>query len=130
MLHDGVFIERQPRHGGQMVQNQGLTALVETERDHTVVLTSLRLAPFSLEQILSLGIKPDAKRVLIAKGTIAPRAAYEPVSAGVIEVDSPGITAADPSHFTYRHRRRPMFPFDPEASYPDEADGTFRAAER
>jgi microcystin degradation protein MlrC len=129
LLHDGIFIERQPRHGGQMVQNQGLTAVVETADEHTVALTSLRLAPFSLEQILSLGIKPEAKRVLIAKGTIAPRAAYEPVSAQVIEVDSPGITAADPSHFNYRYRRRPMFPFEPEASYPEEVAGTFRTAE-
>jgi microcystin degradation protein MlrC len=129
MLHDGIFIERQPRHGGQMVQNQGLTALVETTGNHSVILTSLRLAPFSLEQILSLGVKPEAKRVLIAKGTIAPRAAYEPVSAQVIEVDSPGITAADPSHFKYRHRRRPMFPFESNASYPLEPDGTLRPAE-
>ena len=129
LLHDGMFIERQPRHGGQMVQNQGLTAVVETGRDHTVVLTSLRLAPFSLEQVLSLGIKPETRRVLIAKGTIAPRAAYEPVSAQMIEVDSPGITAADPSHFTYRHRRRPMFPFEPDASYLEQGDETLRAAE-
>ena len=122
LLHDGCFVEEQPRHGGQRVQNQGLTAVVETRRDHTVILTSLRLAPFSLEQILSLGVKPERKRVLIAKGTVAPRAAYEPVSARVVEVDTPGITAADPAHFAYRHRRRPMFPFEPEARYAPERE--------
>jgi microcystin degradation protein MlrC len=117
LLHDGNFVEDEVRHGGQREQNQGLTAVIETSRGQTVVLTSLRLAPFSLEQILSLGIKPRRQRVLIAKGTIAPRAAYEPVSARVQEVDTPGITAANPAHFTYRHRRRPMFPFEPEARY-------------
>ncbi len=116
-LHDGMFIEEEPRHGGSRINQQGLTAVVETRERHTVVLTSLRMAPFSLEQILSLGVKPGRKRVLIAKGAIAPRAAYEPVSAGMLEVDSPGITAANPSRFTYRHRIKPMFPFEPDTHW-------------
>lgn len=116
-LHDGLFVEEEARHGGTRLNQQGLTAVVETRERHTVVLTSLRMAPFSLEQVLSVGVQPQRKRVLIAKGAIAPRAAYEPVSASVMEVDSPGITAANPSHFRYRHRSRPMFPFEPEASW-------------
>ena len=116
-LHDGMFVEEQPRHGGSRINQQGLTAVVETSKRHTVVLTSLRMAPFSLEQILSLGVKPRHKRVLIAKGAIAPRAAYEPVSANMLEVDSPGITAANPSRFTYHHRSQPMFPFEPETHW-------------
>ncbi len=116
-LQDGMFIEEEPRHGGSRINQQGLTAVVETKEHHTVVLTSLRMAPFSLEQILSLGVKPRQKRVLIAKGAIAPRAAYEPVSATMLEVDSPGITAANPSRFSYRHRTQPMFPFEPETHW-------------
>ncbi len=116
-LHDGMFVEEEPRHGGSRINQQGLTAVVETRERHTVVLTSLRMAPFSLEQILSLGVKPQQKRVLIAKGAIAPRAAYEPVSASMLEVDSPGITAANPSRFTYRHRVQPMFPFEPDTDW-------------
>ena len=44
---------------------------VETAEEHTVVLTSRRMAPMSLEQILSLGIKPERKDILIVKGVIA-----------------------------------------------------------
>lgn len=117
VLHDGHFIETRPRHGGRRWNNQGLTAVVETAQEHTIILTSLRMAPFSLEQIRSLGIEPESKTVLIAKGAIAPRAAYEPVSARVIEVDSPGITAPNPARFTYQRRRRPMFPFEPETTW-------------
>lgn len=117
LLHDGFFVERQARHGGRFLNNQGLTAVVETAEQHTVILTSLRMAPFSLEQILSLGIEPEWKRILIAKGAIAPRAAYEPVSVRLIEVDSPGITSANPAHFTYHRRRKPMFPFERDAEY-------------
>ena len=117
LLHDGAFAEFKPRHGGRFWNNQGLTAVVESPEGDTIVLTSLRMAPFSLEQILSLGIKPELKRVLIAKGAVAPRAAYEPVSAQIIEVDTAGITAANPANFDYLYRRKPMFPFERDAVY-------------
>ena len=95
-LHDGAFVEDEPRHGGARFNNQGLTALVETREGHAMVLTSLRMAPMSLEQVLSLGIKPKSYRILVAKGAIAPVAAYEPVSSRMIYVDTPGITSANP----------------------------------
>jgi microcystin degradation protein MlrC len=122
LLHDGHFAELQPRHGGKTCYEQGLTAVVESTEGETIVFTSLRMAPFSLEQILSLGIKPEAKRVLVAKGAIAPRAAYAPVSARLLEVDTPGITAANPAGFHYRYRRRPMYPFEREATYSPAAE--------
>lgn len=113
-LHDGAFVEEEPRHGGARYNNQGLTALVETGEGHAIVLNSLRMAPMSLEQVLSLGIKPKSYRILVAKGAIAPVAAYEPVSSRIVYVDTPGITSANPAHFDYRHRPRPLYPFEPE----------------
>jgi microcystin degradation protein MlrC len=118
LVHDGLFTEESPRHGGKFYNNQGLTAVVETADEHTLVLNSAHITPFSLEQLHSLGIQPARKRVLVAKGAIAPRAAYAPISARVIEADTPGITAANPERFEYRHRLRPMFPFERHASYP------------
>jgi len=44
-LSDGRYIETQVRHGGWMYNDQGITAVVETERQHTIVLTSRRMAP-------------------------------------------------------------------------------------
>jgi len=58
-------------------------------------------------------------RVIVAKGAIAPRAAYEPVSSRLIEVASPEITSPDPEQFHFDHRRRPMFPFERDAEYPE-----------
>ncbi len=127
LLHDGLFAERQVRHGGKLWNNQGLTAVVDTAEGHLVVLNSLPMAPFSLEQVLSLGIKPEQMRVLIAKGAIAPRAAYEPISARVIEVDSPGITSPNPKNFTFKYRRRPMYPFEPETEYLCQEDSLERS---
>ena len=113
-LHDGAFVEEEPRHGGARYNNQGLTAVVETGEGHAIVLNSLRMAPMSLEQVLSLGIKPKSYRILVAKGAIAPVAAYEPVSSRMVYVDTPGITSANPAHFDYRYRPRPLYPFEPE----------------
>ena len=45
------------------------------------------------------------QRILVAKGTVAPRAAYEPVAAKIVEVDSGGVTAVNPARFTYKQIR-------------------------
>jgi microcystin degradation protein MlrC len=117
MLSDGLFTETQVRHGGWGKYDQGVTAVVETEQLHTFILTSLRMAPMSLEQVLSLGIKPENKKILIAKGVVAPRAAYEPIARQVILVDTPGSTSANPECFNYQYRRRPLYPLEAEARY-------------
>ena len=111
LIHDGHFIETQPRHGGQRYHNQGLTAVV-TIGDSLVVLTSQRQTPFSLHQLLSLGIDPTLMRMIVVKAAVAYRAAYEPIAGQIIEVDTPGLTAVNPLHFTYRDIRRPLFPLD------------------
>jgi microcystin degradation protein MlrC len=116
VLSDGHFTETQARDGlGEM--NQGITAVVETKEQHTVVLTSRRMAPLSLEQLLSLGIHPERKRILIVKGVVVPRAAYEPIASRVIVTDTPGVTSDDPRPFQYQRRRVPLFPLEPEAQF-------------
>jgi len=111
LIHDGHFIETEPRHGGQKYHNQGLTAVVAIE-DAFVVLTSKRQTPFSLQQLLSLGINPVEMRIIVVKAAIAYRAAYEPIAGKIIEVDTPGLTAVNPQHFTYQNVRKPLFPLD------------------
>jgi microcystin degradation protein MlrC len=59
--------------------------------------------------LISLGIYPERQRILTAKGAIAPRAAYEPVAARIIEVDTPGLTSVNPARFTFKQARRPLF---------------------
>jgi microcystin degradation protein MlrC len=51
--------------------------------------------------------------MIIAKGVIAPMAAYEPIAkGGFLHVDSPGVTRANMRKLDYLHRRRPLFPFE------------------
>jgi len=111
LIHDGQFIETQPRHGGQRYHDQGLTTVVAVG-DSLVVLTSRRQTPFSLQQLLSLGIDPTEMRMIVVKAAVAYRAAYEPIAGQIIEVDTPGLTAVNPLHFEYHNVRRPLFPLD------------------
>lgn len=111
-LSDGLFHETQVRHGGWTHSDQGVTAVVETAEQHTIVLTSRRMAPFSLEQLISLGVHPERKRILIVKGVVAPRAAYEPIAGEFILAGTPGATADDPRLLPYRRPRRALYPLD------------------
>jgi microcystin degradation protein MlrC len=116
----GVFVETQVRHGGKRVNDQGLAAVVEIPPGNTLVLTSRRMQPVSLEQVLSLGIRPERKRTIVVKGVIAPRAAYEPIAREVILVDTPGVTSANPANFSYQHCRPNLFPLDRDTAYHPE----------
>ena len=112
LIHDGYYEETEPRHGGQRYQDQGVTAVVEIETKNLIVLTSKRQVPFSLHQLLSLGIDPRQMKHIVVKAAIAYRAAYEPIAGKIIEVDTPGLTAVNPLHFTYQNVRQPIFPLD------------------
>jgi microcystin degradation protein MlrC len=111
-LHDGTWVEDQPRHGGLRFNDQGPTAVIAIDGPSTLVLNSLRTPPFSLGQLTSLGIVPMRQSVLVVKAAVAYKAAYGPIAGQVIEVDTPGLTAIDPARFIFQHIHRPMFPLD------------------
>lgn len=109
---DGEFEESSPRHGGQIRYRMGRTAVVETAMGGVIMLTSQRVMPFSLQQLISHGVDPTGFDAIVAKGVNAPLAAYAPVCPTIIQVDTPGVTQADMTRFQYRHRRQPLFPFE------------------
>lgn len=113
-MHDGKFRESLPRHGGITDFDQGRTAVCETESGLTIMLTSKRMVPFSLQQLDSCGINAHRFRILVAKGVNAPLAAYMQVCDRFIRVNTMGSTCADLSRLQYSHRRRPMFPMEPQ----------------
>lgn len=116
-LFDGKFVETQVRHGGFTHCDQGPTALVRDAGGLTVMLTSHRMPPFSLQQLLSCGVDPARFQMLVAKGVNAPVAAYREVCPHFIRVNTPGCTTADLSQLDFRFRRRPLFPLEPQAAF-------------
>jgi microcystin degradation protein MlrC len=111
-FYDGRFSESQPRHGGRTHYDMGPTAIVELEEGLTVMLTSRRVAPFSLEQLTSCNIDPRKFQFIVAKGVHAPVAAYAPVCPTLLRVNTPGVTTADMTRLAYHNRRKPLFPFE------------------
>jgi microcystin degradation protein MlrC len=113
-LHEGDYIETEIRHGGGRYHGLGHSAVIRVvgstpDLENLLLVTTRRTSPNSIHQIVSCGIYPERQRILVAKGTIAPRAAYEPVAAKIIPVDSPGSTAVNPARFDYRHLRPGMW---------------------
>ena len=111
-VYDGKFTEPQPRHGGFTQCDQGRTVVVRNDAGLTVMLTSRRMPPFSLQQLISCNLDPATFHILVAKGVNAPVAAYAPVCQHLIRVNTPGCTTADMTTLNFRHRRRPLFPFE------------------
>jgi len=114
-VSDGRFTEREPRHGGATSFDQGPTAVLEHDRGLTIMVTSRRMAPFSLQQIRHAGLDPASFRLLVAKGVHAPVAAYGEVCRHFVRVNTPGVTTADLGQLAYHRRRRPLHPFERNA---------------
>jgi microcystin degradation protein MlrC len=116
-LHHGRFREPMPRHGGITDFDQGRTAICETDTGLTLMLTSRRMVPFSLQQLYSCDVDPNDFQILVAKGVNAPLAAYRVVCDEYIRVNTMGCTCADLARLTFKHRRRPMFPMEPQTTF-------------
>ncbi len=109
-LHCGIYRNIGDMRDG-VHEDQGRTAVIETSRI-LVVLTERRMPMWNLEQLRSLGIEPTRLHIVVVKAAIAYRAAYAPIAASIIEVDTPGLTTADVRRFLYKRLERPIFPLD------------------
>ncbi len=110
---DGRFEETEARHGGYSRFDQGPTAVLQGTQGLSVEVTSRRMAPLSLQQVLSAGLRPEDFAAVILKGVHAPVAAWRPVCSRLIRVNTDGVTTADLGRLQFAARRCPMFPFEP-----------------
>ncbi|NBT03011.1 MAG: M81 family peptidase [Proteobacteria bacterium] len=116
-ITDGVFEDWRPTHGGQRFFDGGATGVLELAGGVTLVLTSHRIGNTSIEQMYSCGVRPELKQIIVAKGVVSPRPAYQPIASEVILANTAGVTSADLNSFVFAHRRQPLFPFEREVSY-------------
>ena len=116
-ITDGQYEELGPSHGGFRFYNSGVTARLDTDGGQTLVLTSARAGNTVRAQMYHIGIIPERYRIVVAKGVVSPRPAYQPIAGKVILVNTPGVTTADMSTFTYHHRRIPLYPMELDATY-------------
>jgi microcystin degradation protein MlrC len=77
-----------------------------------IVLTERKTPPFDLAQLRGVGVIPEYQKMIVVKSAVAYRAAYLPIAAGVVEMDTAGLCSANLSRFPYHRLRRPIFPLD------------------
>jgi microcystin degradation protein MlrC len=114
-LSDGVFeCELADNHFASFYGNtirMGRTAWLHVGGVN-IVLTERKTPPFDLAQLRGVGVIPEQQKLIAVKSAVAYRAAYLPIAAGVVEMDTAGLCSANLSRFPYRRLRRPIFPLD------------------
>ncbi len=87
----------------------------------TILLTSLKTAPFDLGQLRSQGIEPADFAVIGVKAAVAHKRAYDRISQHSHYVDTPGPCTSNLASLPWQQLRRPIYPFDsitnPEIRY-------------
>lgn len=78
----------------------------------TLLITSLKTAPFDLGQWRSQNIEPADFDVIVVKAAVAHRRAYDRISNRSLTVDTPGPCSSNIRQLPYRKLLRPIFPLD------------------
>ena len=114
-LSDGVFeLELKDNHFAAFYGDKvdmGRCAWLRV-RGVNILLTERKTPPMDLAQLRHIGIIPEAQRMIVVKSAVAYRAAYLPIAAGIIEMDTAGLCSANLARFEYQRVLRPIFPLD------------------
>ena len=113
-LNVGRYLETEIRHVGRRYWDMGNTAVIQVEgstldEPNLLLITTKPAMPNSAHIFISNGVYVERQKILVVKGAIAPRAAYEPFASKLISVDSPGATAINPEWFKYYNIREGLF---------------------
>jgi microcystin degradation protein MlrC len=111
-ITDGEFVVTGPMATGTRVR-MGRTAVLDTG-PMQIVISERRSEPFDLGVFTHCGIDPRRKRYVLIKSRQHFRAGFEPIARHIVLCDGDGVTSSDLRLFTYRRRRRPLYPFEPD----------------
>jgi microcystin degradation protein MlrC len=109
-ITDGNFVVTGPMATGTRVR-MGRTAVLDTG-SMQIVVASNRSEPFDLGVFTHCGIDPRRKKYVLIKSRQHFRAGFEPIARHIVMCDGDGCTSSDLRLFTYRNRRKPLYPFE------------------
>ncbi len=94
----------------------GRTAVlgVQGRYGHVVdaIVCERRVQSLDTAILRSQGIEPADCKIIALKSAVHFRGAFMPLAAKILEVDTPGLTSLDYSHFPYQRLPRPIWPMD------------------
>ena len=106
-ITDGHFVHKGPMARGKSAQ-MGRTAVVKVGGVE-IILTELRIQPFDMEVLRSVGIEPRDRKLIALKSAVHFRADYTPLAQAIVEVDTPGVHS--PNLFSYEYQKlRAVYP--------------------
>lgn len=116
-ISDGSYTVSGPIYTGQRCSmgravwlDAGDTQIVVVEQPHE---------PWDLGVFACVGLDPTAHRYLLLKSRMYCRPVFVPLSAGLVECDSPGATSSDYRLFPFENLRRPVYPLDAVTAFSD-----------
>jgi microcystin degradation protein MlrC len=109
-ITDGEFTVTGPMATGTRVR-MGKTAVLDTGAMQ-IVVSEGRSEPFDTGVFTHCGIDPRRKKYVLIKSRQHFRAGFEPIARHIVLCDGDGVTSSDLRLFTYRNRRRPLYPFE------------------
>ncbi len=114
-ITDGVFTNTGPMGTGGRTR-MGITAVLDLD-GITVIVTDQRVQALDLSLFRSLGVEPTTARAIVVKSSVHFRAAFAPIAAKILDVDTPGISSPHLERFAFRQVRRPIWPLDADTVY-------------
>jgi microcystin degradation protein MlrC len=109
-ITDGEFVVTGPMATGTRVR-MGRTAVLDTGAMQ-IVVSERRSEPFDVGVFTHCGIDPRRKRYVLIKSRQHFRAGFEPIARHIVLCDGDGVTSSDLGLFTWKNRRRPLYPFE------------------
>jgi microcystin degradation protein MlrC len=109
-ITDGEFVVTGPMATGTRVR-MGRTAVLDTG-PMRIVVAERRSEPFDLGVFTHCGLDPRRTKYVLIKSRQHFRAGFEPIARHIVMCDGDGCTSSDLRLFTFRNRRRPLYPFE------------------
>lgn len=109
-VSDGTYTVTGPIYTGQRC-HMGRTALLDTGAAQ-IVVTEQTHEPWDLGVFRCVGLDPTRFRFVLLKSRMYCRPVFVPLSEGLVECDSPGVTTSDYARFPFARVARPVYPLD------------------
>ena len=116
IISDGAFRFKGPGMRG-VEHHMGRTVVLVQNGIHLVVMER-PVSQWDPQLYRSVGEEPADAHIVQVKSPAAFRAAYGEIADEVLIIESPGISTPQLSTLPWRHVRRPIYPLDPEVTFP------------
>lgn len=110
LISDGIFTPKGPAGDGKPMSS-GRTVVINVHNINIVIIEK-PIGEFDPQLFRSLGIEPADMKIVVVKSPNLFRAAYDEIAKEIIWLDAPGCASPNLFSFTWKHIKRPVWPFD------------------